>query len=154
MTKKEARQWFKEKRQALSEEDFQALNQMVVKNLFEHFEWKDLTIATFLSIKDKKELQTDNINRQLLLDNKVVASISNFENSSMQFYLYDLQTTIINNKWGIPEPINAPAIDHKSIDIVLTPLLGFDNDGNRVGYGKGFYDRLAQTLKPEALYVG
>ena len=42
------------------------------------------------------------------------------------------------NKYGIPEPIKS----HKEIpDVALVPLLAFDKNKNRLGYGKGFYDK-------------
>jgi len=40
------------------------------------------------------------------------------------------------------------------IDAVLIPLLAFDNQGFRVGYGGGFYDRFLPACRPEALKVG
>lgn len=47
------------------------------------------------------------------------------------------------NRWGIPEP--KPTLKHivapRRLDLVLMPLVGFDEAGNRIGMGKGFYDR-------------
>ena len=43
------------------------------------------------------------------------------------------------NSWGIKEPVSNIA-SNVELDYVLTPLLYCDNFGNRVGYGKGFYD--------------
>ena len=49
------------------------------------------------------------------------------------------------SKFGIPEPINSIKI---TPDIILLPLLAFDKKKNRLGYGKGFYDRyLAKIIK-------
>lgn len=50
---------------------------------------------------------------------------------------------LVYNRWGIPEP--KPALKHsispRRLDLVLMPLVGFDEAGHRVGMGKGFYDR-------------
>ena len=40
------------------------------------------------------------------------------------------------------------------LDVVFVPLLAFDNKGNRVGYGGGYYDRLLQKCKKETLKIG
>ena len=42
----------------------------------------------------------------------------------------------------------------EQMDVIIIPLLCFDKQGNRVGYGKGFYDRFLQKCSPKALKVG
>ncbi|HEY2003747.1 MAG TPA: 5-formyltetrahydrofolate cyclo-ligase [Candidatus Saccharimonadia bacterium] len=64
------------------------------------------------------------------------------------------QTHFGPNAWGIPEPMTGHLLPgHKSLDLVLTPLLAFDGRGHRVGYGGGHYDRFL-SRHPEALRVG
>ena len=48
------------------------------------------------------------------------------------------------NSLGIPEPIKSKIIIP---DIILVPMLAFDKNKNRLGYGKGFYDRYLNSLK-------
>ena len=48
------------------------------------------------------------------------------------------------NKFGIPEPISKMV---KYPDVLLVPLVAFDNDYNRVGYGGGFYDRYIKKIR-------
>lgn len=57
----------------------------------------------------------------------------------LKFVEWNERDILIVNKFGIPEPLNTK----KSYlpDIVLVPLLAFDKKKNRLGYGKGFYDR-------------
>ena len=57
------------------------------------------------------------------------------------------------NGWGILEPEDDFVEDIK-YDIVITPLLYCDNNGNRVGYGKGFYDMFFSKMNHNALKVG
>ncbi len=60
------------------------------------------------------------------------------------------------SRWGVPEPdpLTAVPVSPASIDAVLVPLLAFDVNGNRVGYGGGFYDRFLAQLRPDALKIG
>ena len=75
--------------------------------------------------------------------------------SELEHYLFD-EVNISENAWGILEPSgeNQEKILPQQIDLVIIPLLIFDKKGNRVGYGKGFYDRFLQQCKPETLKVG
>lgn len=53
-----------------------------------------------------------------------------------------------------PEPDRCPLIQPDQLDLVFVPGLAFDNDGYRVGYGGGYYDKLLADLEPSALTVG
>lgn len=154
MLKAEARKVFMELREAMSTTEFQVRSHKLEENLFNHFNWSGKTIATFLSIKAKKEIDTFSINECLEVNNKLLASQSDFSSNTMQFMDYHTTDQLQINKWGIPEPLDGNIIDPKAIDIMLTPLLGFDERGYRVGYGKGFYDRYADQLRPDCILVG
>ena len=60
-------------------------------------------------------------------------------NYQMNFFQYSFLEPLIVNKLGIPEP----KITSKKIipDLILVPLVGYDKNFNRLGYGGGFYDR-------------
>ena len=56
----------------------------------------------------------------------------------MNFYQWSYKDPLIINKYGIPEPLKKTIIYP---DILLVPLVAYDKNFNRVGYGGGFYDR-------------
>ena len=60
-----------------------------------------------------------------------------------------LMTLFIINQYGIPEPSFKKLIYP---DIILVPLVAFDKNLNRLGYGAGYYDRLIQKLKKKKNY--
>ena len=67
-------------------------------------------------------------------------------NNSMNFYRWQKEDVLKINKFGMLEPY----LSSKSSipDVMLVPLLAYDKDKNRLGYGKGFYDRyLKKYLK-------
>ena len=59
---------------------------------------------------------------------------------TLRFAEITAQTKFANNRFGIAEPVDAPLIDARKLDLVLLPLVGFDIRGNRIGMGGGFYD--------------
>jgi 5-formyltetrahydrofolate cyclo-ligase len=67
--------------------------------------------------------------------------------NDMHFAAIGPKTRLEPNAYGIAEPVPAELIDPRALDIVLTPLVAFDHDGNRVGVGAGFYDRCFGFLR-------
>lgn len=60
------------------------------------------------------------------------------QSNTMNFFKWDKYDTLLINRYGIPEPVKSiPVIP----DVVLLPLLAFDKNKNRLGYGKGYYDK-------------
>lgn len=70
------------------------------------------------------------------------------QGENLEVLPYTTETVCITNSWGIPEP-EGPAADQRRFTYVLTPLLYCDAFGNRVGYGKGFYDKLFSRISAE-----
>ena len=66
------------------------------------------------------------------------------KNNQMDFYKWSNNDPLKINKFGIPEPISLKKIYP---DILLIPLVGYDNDLNRLGYGGGFYDRYIEKIE-------
>jgi len=58
------------------------------------------------------------------------------------------------NKYGIAEPIDAVPMFPEEIDWVFIPLLAFDVTGQRVGYGKGYYDRFLKECRDDVVKIG
>ena len=69
--------------------------------------------------------------------------------SQMHFQRYTPETPMASNRFGIPEPEYNPdeRVAAKKLDLVLMPLTGFDEQGNRLGMGGGFYDRTFSFVK-------
>ncbi len=70
------------------------------------------------------------------------------QNGIIAFAPYEAHTLLKKNCFGIPEPVflKKQLKSAKQIDLVLTPLVGFDEQGNRIGMGGGYYDRALQHL--------
>ncbi len=86
---------------------------------------------------------------------QIVIPRTNFEKLEMENVLYDHDYTILGrNKFDIPEPIHGLIVPADQIDLVFVPLLAFDKQGNRAGYGKGFYDRFLSSCRPGVKKMG
>ena len=66
------------------------------------------------------------------------------KNSQMDFSYWSTKDPLVVNKYGIPEPTSTKI---KYPNILLVPLVAFDSNLNRVGYGGGFYDRYIKRIK-------
>ena len=66
------------------------------------------------------------------------------KNNKMDFFSWSIKEPLIVNKFGIPEPSSK---EIKYPNILLVPLVAFDKDLNRIGYGGGYYDRYIKKIK-------
>ena len=66
------------------------------------------------------------------------------KNSNMNFFVWSTNDPLNINEYGIPEPITNRMIFP---DVLLVPLVAYDKNFNRVGYGGGFYDRYIKRIK-------
>lgn len=87
-------------------------------------------------------------------DKNIVISKTDFGEGTMKHFLLTDSTKIIVNEMGIPEPKDGIEILAEKLDVVFVPLLAYDAKGNRVGYGKGFYDRFLGACRPDVIKVG
>ena len=65
------------------------------------------------------------------------------KNNQMNFYIWSKKDPLKINKFGIPEPVSSQILYP---DILLVPLVGYDKNLNRLGYGGGFYDRYIEKI--------
>ena len=66
------------------------------------------------------------------------------KNNQMDFFKWSNNEPLKINKYGIPEPVTSKIFYP---DILLVPLVGYDNSLNRLGYGGGFYDRYIEKIE-------
>lgn len=155
MIKKEIRAKYKSLRKKLSENDIENLSLEIANQSLLLPIWGKSNYHIFLPIAHLKEVNTEYLLHILQgKDKNVILSQSNFEDFSMKHFLLDDQIHIIKNDFGIPEPKNGIPIADELIDVVFVPLLAYDLNGNRVGYGKGFYDRFLSKCRKDVITVG
>lgn len=155
MIKKEVRKKYKELRKNLSEDTIEEMSLQIANQLIQLDIWQHSFYHLFLPIESQNEVNTEYILQVLAgKDKNVVLSKSDFDTREMTHFLLTDNTTIKKNEYDIPEPIDGLEVPVSKIDVVFVPLLAFDKKGNRVGYGKGFYDKFLAACKPEILKIG
>lgn len=157
-TKEKLRKIYLEKRQTLSEAEYAQLNFQLYQNLFANIDFSFIKVLhTFLPITSKKEVDTwliiDRIRREYQHIRISIPKVNNQKGELENFYFEGLHQ-LATNSWGIQEPKQGVPTDPEKIDVVLVPLLAFDQSGHRVGYGKGYYDKFLATCKSGCKKIG
>lgn len=158
MTKEELRNVYIQKRNELSDSQYQDLNEGLCNEFFKSVDPSVVKILhSFLPIKKNKEPDTMIILKKIEENYPGVRlSLPRVNNAKQQLenVFLDASTVLKKNSWGIPEPQDGELTDPKKIDMVLIPMLIFDKNGHRVGYGKGFYDKFLATTRADCKRIG
>lgn len=115
------------------------------------------SLHTFIRIQKFNEIDTSNIYFRVWRDHpniRTFAPKADRNSGHMEAVEFFSTTEFSENEWGIKEPIAGAAAVPAVMDMVLVPLLCFDVEGHRVGYGKGFYDRFLKECRPDCVKVG
>lgn len=155
MNKSKLRKKYKQLRKNLTEKQVEDYSLAIANQLLNLKIWNNSFYHIFLTIEEQKEINTDYILNVLAgKDKHIIISKSNFEDYSMSHFLLTDATKLRKNAYNIPEPVDGIKIQDSQLDVVFVPLLAFDKTGNRIGYGKGFYDRFLANCKPETIKIG
>lgn len=155
MTKAELRKKYKELRAQMDLETIEDKCMDIANQCLSIPIWERSFYHLFLPIHKQKEVNTEFILHILQgKDKNVVISKSNFEDLTMDHFLLTDTTALKVNSYGIPEPVDAIPIPVEKIEVVFVPLLAYDKSGNRVGYGKGFYDHFLSQCHPSTIKIG
>lgn len=153
MNKLELRHKFKAARASLSKVERADMSYKISMQILNTWNFDSKTISVFLPIKRLHEVDTSHLIKTLSEKNTLCAPVSDLETHQMEHYTFD-QNSLVKNEWGIPEPKNGDHVSATEIDILIIPLLVADKKGNRLGFGKGFYDRFLERCRDNALFIG
>ena len=73
------------------------------------------------------------------------------KNFTMQFCELSANSKLVLNQYGLPEPRDGKIIAPRALDLVITPVVAFDDDCNRIGMGGGYFDRTFSFLRNRKL---
>ncbi len=144
-------------RNSLSRDDLIKKSSLIKEILFSCNEFKKAEkILFFMSLE--KEVQTwDMICQSFQIGKKVHLPITVKNSPDLKIArLRDIKIDFVSGVYGIKEPADGSYdfVDSCEIDLIVVPGLAFDTQGGRLGYGKGYYDRLFANGNPKTLRFG
>ena len=157
MLKKEARILFKEKRNTISDTERMKWDDLILIQ----FQTIDLPyvdyVLSFYPIEDYKEINSFIFTDYLRFKNpnlRICYPKMTAENGEMHAVVCNPDSVFESNAYGILEPLDTDTAGPELMDIVIIPLLAFDEQGIRVGYGKGYYDRYLKNCREDCIRIG
>ncbi|WP_308463717.1 5-formyltetrahydrofolate cyclo-ligase [Chryseobacterium sp. ON_d1] len=154
MLKAELRKKYTQKRKALSDDEAFLLSQKIFENFIQYFNPKEgEKVHIFIPISARKEIDTQIFIQYFLAQNIRVYVPKIVADQLINIEIFK-DTVFETNSWGISEPVSNEDSVENDFHYVITPLLYCDRKGNRVGYGKGFYDGLFQSISPDTKKIG
>ncbi len=157
MTKAGLRKIYKEKRVHLSLQQIEKFTDLILIH-FQQIQLPFLScIHTYIASEKLGEADTSAIVSYLQFKNpglKLLVPKIDIASGDMQHFHFDDEVDLLYNSFGIAEPAGGIIIDPGEIDLVIVPLLAFDKQGYRVGYGKGYYDKFLSQCREDIIKIG
>ncbi len=154
--KKKQRKQFMQKRDALSTEEIIEKSAEIKEKLFSVKDlWTAQKVMVYISFKS--EVQTREIILELLKrKKKVVVPVIDFKKEVIHLsQLKDFNKELFPNKYGIFQPLEkfVRPFNKKDLDFIIVPGIVFDKKGNRIGFGKGYYDKFLKGISKKVPVV-
>jgi len=156
MNKSTLRKKYLDQRLALGKEQYDPLNSRLIDQLFRSVDLSNIEfLHIFLPITKFKEVDTWQIIDRIMKEfPQIKLVIPKVVGDDLEHYLFEGKEQLAIDKWGIPEPAYGKLMNPDQIDMVLVPLVVADQLGNRIGYGKGYYDKFLAECKPQTQKIG
>lgn len=153
-TKSALRNTYGAQRKALSPEQRQEQSIAIANQCLKLPVWSGQYYHLFLQSDPQAEVDTEPLLTILQSKDKEVVVPKILDATQLTHYLLTDSTPLRVNRWGIPEPQSGLEVSPTLLDVVFVPLFIFDLHGQRVGYGKGYYDRFLVQCKKEVIKIG
>lgn len=146
--KEELRQRLLKQRKSISGPEFYGASANIIERLKEQDEFRSAdTIHCYVSMNERREVETRELIKELVSKGKhIVVPITNFDNGTLSHVRLSSYDQLETNKWGVLEPKGGEEAAPGEFDLVIVPMVGADEAGNRIGYGEGFYDRFLKEV--------
>lgn len=152
MDKKELRKQIRNRKRQFTADELNELSVPVMNRLLGMAEViKAKTILLYYSLPD--EVNTHETVELLARQGKTVLLPKVIDGENMEIRIYESPEDLTEGNYGIMEPNGKLFTDYGKIDTAVIPGMSFDADNNRLGRGKGYYDRFLKNI-PQAYKIG
>ena len=129
-----------------------AKSREIEERLFSLPEFKSARIVLFFA-SFRSEVDTLPMIRRALASGKRVM-LPKVKGKELElFEIRDVDSDVSPGAWGIPEPQGSALVKPDELDVIIVPGAAFDEQGNRLGYGAGFYDKLLSRFKKPTIAI-
>jgi len=158
MLKAELRKIYLARQKSLAARERSEKSLRIAANFFQNFDLREIKyLHCFLPIEKFAEIETKPVLQKIWQDFPQIETLVprvDFHANEIENLKFTPETELVQNAWDIHEPSHDELVETEKIDLVLVPLLCFDEKGFRVGYGKGFYDRFLKNCRKDCLKIG
>lgn len=152
LDKKQLRQWIRERKRMVGSSQKRKQSEIITREILEHPNIKTAsTILLYAALPDEVETQglLDNLSKK----GKTVLLPVVINQEELELRQYKGPQDLHIGAYHIPEPAGVPFLNLDQIDVAVIPGMAFDDYGNRLGRGKGYYDRLLEKI-PQCYKIG
>ena len=157
MLKSEARKIYRQKRNSLSDTERVKQDDLMLIQ-FQTLQFPFLEyLLSYWPMKENKEVNTHLFTEYLKFKNpglRVLYPKTDFEKVELNALLTNDKTVFKQNQYNIYEPGDGDTIAASEIDFIIVPMLICDSNGQRAGYGRGFYDRYLKNCREDCIKAG
>lgn len=151
MQKDQIRRQMKEKRRALSKNQIQSASKTILEKLLQTDAYRQAQIVCFY-LSAFHEVDTAALAARIKADGKLGAVP--VTDADGQITLRENTGSYQTGAFGIREPVGTPIVSPQAVDLFVVPALAFDREKNRLGFGKGCYDRLLADARGIKIGIG
>lgn len=152
LDKRNLRSQLLKKRAELNQETVLHLSECITENLKRNSIFqKAQTIAFYLSFRN--EVDTWQLIKEFISLKQICVPVID-KNNQMHFVYIDDLEHLHKNQYGIYEPISHRIADKDEIDLIIVPLVGYNDQNYRIGYGGGYYDRYLAQYHGQKIGLG
>lgn len=134
------------------------MSAQITANFFRDFDLSGIHfLHCFVPIERFNEVDTRPIFQRIWSEFPQIQTVVprvNHDTDELESLKYGPDMELVPSRWRINEPTNDEHVEPREVDMVLVPLLCFDVQGHRIGYGKGYYDRFLSRCRSDCTKIG
>jgi 5-formyltetrahydrofolate cyclo-ligase len=158
VTKSELRKAYLERRRSLSPEEHSRLSHAIIDRLFSEIDLRPINaVHCYIALRHFGEVETGILfDRVWNTHPRIITTAPRIDVASgeVESHIYQRGSLTREGRWKILEPEGSKIVPAEALDLIIVPLLCFDQRGHRVGYGRGFYDRYLRRCRSDCIKAG